>query len=318
MNGHNMKSVEHRITVEAPAPTVYALLADVSRWPVCFRPTVYVDRPESGPGTEQLRIWAVAGDTVKAWTSRRELFPRELRITFRQEVSQPPIASMDGSWTVRPSGENRCEVVLGHRFRAVGDDPAALSWIDEVTDRNSTAELAALAEVARDPAGHAAASLTFDDTVTVDARAEEVHGFLYDAARWPERLPHVGRMELSEPSEGVQIMEMDTVTADGSAHTTKSVRVCPDARRIVYKQVVVPPLLRAHTGEWILAPDGDRLSVTSRHTVVIRPEAVEDVLGPGQDLAAARAYVRTALGTNSRVTLEHAKAFAEGRAAGAV
>ncbi|MGW3834993.1 cyclase, partial [Streptomyces microflavus] len=49
------------------------------------------------------------------------------------------------------------------------------------------------------------------------------------------------------------------------------------------------------------------------HTVVIRAENIEKILGPEADVAQAREYVKAALSTNSRATLGHAKDYAEAR-----
>jgi aromatase len=108
---------------------------------------------------------------------------------------------------------------------------------------------------------------------------------------------------------------MDTKAADGSVHTTESVRVVRGGDRIVYKQTTVPALMSAHTGCWTLVPRGDGVDATSQHTVVVKPEAVEKVLGAGRTVADARTYVQNALSTNSRATLGHAKAYAEARRA---
>ncbi|MFB7246684.1 cyclase [Streptomyces populi] len=311
-----MTDVRHTIVTTAAPRTLYALLADTALWPVNFSPTVHVEqleRPEGDGGTERIRIWALAGDTVKAWTSRRELDPEGLRIGFRQEVSQPPVASMSGAWRLRALPDGGTEITLDHGYRAVGDDPAALAWIAEVTDRNSRAELANLKSLSERAAAQPAHRLTFEDTVLVEGgRADDAYAFLHEASRWPDRLPHVSRMDLVEDETGVQVMEMDSITAAGDRHTTKSVRVCFAGERIVYKQTVVPPLLAAHTGEWrVTAVDGG-VAITSQHTVVIAPEAVAGVLGDTATVADALEFARTALTGNSRITLEHARAFAQG------
>ncbi|MGY6026913.1 aromatase/cyclase [Streptomyces spinosirectus] len=311
-----MNDVQHTIAVAAAPQTVYDLLADATAWPVHFRPTVHVERLEEDGADERIRIWAVAGDEIKSWTSHRRRDPGSLRIDFRQEVSQPPIAAMSGAWVLRGLDDGVTEVVLEHSYRAVGDDPQHLAWIAEVTDRNSRAELANLKELAEQAADRSELVLTFEDTVVVDGRISDVYDFLYRAQQWPDRLPHVARMDLTEDEPGVQIMEMDTITADGAMHTTKSVRVCFADERIVYKQIVVPPLMTAHTGEWRVTAVRGGTAVTSQHTVAIRPEAVPGILGEGATVAEAREFARTALSGNSRITLEHAKAYAEGTTAG--
>jgi len=303
--------VQHAVTVAAAPETVYGLLADTALWPVNFAPTVHVEQLEQDGATERIRIWAVAGDKVKAWTSRRELDPEGLRITFRQEVSQPPVAAMSGAWVLEGLPDGGTGVVLEHSYRAVDDDPADLAWIADVTDCNSRSELANLKSLAEQATGRSELQLTFEDTIVVDGEVGDVYDFLYRAQQWPDRLPHVSRMDLREDEPGVQIMEMDTITADGAMHTTKSVRVCFTDERIVYKQIVVPPLMTAHTGEWRVTAVRGGVAVTSQHTVAIRPEAVAGILGEGATVADAREFARTALSGNSRITLEHAKAFAE-------
>ncbi|MFF4346719.1 aromatase/cyclase [Streptomyces sp. NPDC001530] len=306
-----MTDVRHAVTVSATPETVYGLLADTALWPVNFPPTVHVEQLERGAEAERIRIWAVAGDTVKTWTSRRELDPAGLRITFRQEVSQPPVAAMSGAWILQPLPDGGTEVVLEHTYRAIDDAPDALAWITDVTDRNSRSELAHLKALAEQATDRSELQLTFEDTIVVDGEMADVYDFLYRAQEWPDRLPHVSRMDLTEDEPGVQIMEMDTITADGAMHTTKSVRVCFTDERIVYKQVVVPPLMTAHTGEWRVSAVRGGVAVTSQHTVAIRPEAVAGILGEGATVADAREFARSALSGNSRITLEHAKAFAE-------
>jgi len=96
-------------------------------------------------------------------------------------------------------------------------------------------------------------------------------------------------------------------------HTTKSVRVCFPPDRIVYKQIQLPALMSLHTGSWRLQEHGGQLHVTSQHTVVIEPDAIARVLGPDAGIPDARAFLRHALGGNSRATLGHAKAYAEAR-----
>ncbi|MFF4797244.1 aromatase/cyclase [Streptomyces sp. NPDC001351] len=301
----------HTAEIDAPAETVYEIIADVTRWPQFFAPNVHVEHLGKGEGTEHIHIWATANGSVKNWTSRRELDRARLTVTFRQEISTPPVASMGGTWVVLAEGDARCRLELRHDFTVVGDDPDGVTWVNSALDRNSAAELAGIKRVAEDCASLDEVMFEFADTVHIAEDGTRVFDFLNRADLWPERLPHVARLDFTEAEPGVQIMAMDTKAADGSVHTTESVRVVFGTERIVYKQTTVPALLTAHTGCWTIAPKGDGVDVTSQHTVIIRPEAVEKVLGAGKTVADARAYVQHALSTNSRATLGHAKDFAE-------
>lgn len=305
---------EHEITVPAPAATVFDLLADCTRWPRIFPPSIHVEYVDRGDDEERIRIWATANGEVKSWTSRRQLDRAGGRIRFRQEVSQPPVGAMGGEWHVEPLPGGGSRVRLGHDFRAVDDDPAKAEWIRQAVDRNSTAELAALSAAA-DPSA-AQLMLTFDDQVRVPAPTELVYDFISQGAAWPARIPHVARAVLEEPAPGVQLLEMDTLTPDGSSHTTRSIRICLPPDRIVYKQLQPPALMSVHTGQWRFEQNGDGTVVTSTHTVVINPAAVPSVLGPQATVADARDYVHRALSRNSTATIRVAGEFLTGEHAG--
>jgi aromatase len=302
----------HGIDVDAPADEVYRLIADVGSWPSLFPPTIHVEHVEREPLSERIRIWATANGEVKSWVSRRAFDPAARRIDFRQEVSAAPVAAMGGAWIVEPVSPTASRVTLLHDFRAVGDDPANVDWIERAIDRNSHSELAALkANVETAAAGEL--GFSFSDSVTVDGSVKDAYEFIHDAGAWTERLPHVARVELTSPSVDVQTLEMDTRAKDGSTHTTKSIRVCFPGERIVYKQITLPALMTLHTGYWLFENGGAQARVTSQHTVVINPANIAKVLGPQAGIADARDYVRGALSANSMATLGLAKAFAESR-----
>ncbi|MEU5159742.1 aromatase/cyclase [Streptomyces sp. NPDC020875] len=300
----------HTITVGAPARTVYGIIADAAAWPRVFPPSVHVEQTPLGGGEETLRVWATANGGVKSWESRRRLDPDGLTIGFRQVRSPAPAASMGGEWRIRPLADARCEVVLLHEFTAVDDDPGHVAWLNKALDENSSAELDRMKATAESADGLGELLHVFEDSVRIEAPAAGVHAFLWRAEHWEERLPHVARVELTEPRPDVQTLEMETLARDGSRHTTTSVRVSPDPARIVYKQLRLPPLLTAHVGAWLLSESGGTTTATARHTVVIDPSAVH-LLGPGSTVAGARSYVRDALGTNSLATLRRAKEFTE-------
>ncbi|MEU9413211.1 aromatase/cyclase [Streptomyces sp. NPDC048281] len=307
------KEVEHEITVSAPAAEVYRLIADVANWPRIFPPTIYVDHLERSGNEELIGIWATANGEAKNWTSHRVLDPERLRITFRQTVSTPPVASMGGTWIIEPAGEGASRVRLLHDYTAVDDDPAGLAWIDEAVDRNSRSELAALKTNVELATASEELTFSFEDTVQVDGAAKDLYDFVNEADRWSERLPHVATVRLTEDTPGLQTLEMDTRAKDGSTHTTKSYRVCLDGRKIAYKQTTLPALMNLHTGYWTFRETDEGAFASSQHTVVLRPENIAKILGPEAGVAEAREYVRGALSTNSRATLDHAKAYAEAR-----
>ncbi|MET9922263.1 aromatase/cyclase [Streptomyces sp. NPDC006435] len=312
MSGERVHRTTHSVEVAAPAGVVYGMISNAVQWPLFFPPNVHVERLEFDGRDERLRMWAVANGQVRSWLSRRVQDPEARRIDFRQQHPQAPVESMNGSWTVqeRPGGTSL--LTLLHDFTVIDDRPEDVSWTERAVDTNSTAELAQLKRLAERWTRLDELVLSFEDAVRVKGPAELVYDFLYRVGDWPELVPHVARLDLTEDAPGVQVMAMDTRTADGATHTTESVRICfPHAGRIVYKQTRTPALMEAHTGEWSVLPDESGVTVISQHNVVLREEAVERVLGEGADLAQARRYVREALGRNSTATLNLAKRHAE-------
>ncbi|WP_395570335.1 aromatase/cyclase [Streptomyces sp. BK79] len=308
------RQVEHEITVRASARDVYRLLAEVENWPRLFPPSVYVEVLEREAGLERIRIWATANGEAKNWTSIRTLDPENLRITFRQEVSAPPVASMNGTWVIEPRGERETRLRLLHEYRAVDDDPEGLKWIDEAVDRNSREELPGVKAGLEEATRTEELTLSFVDRVTVNGSAKDLYDFVNEADLWPERLPHVNEVKMTEDTPGLQVLRMETLTKDGSAHTTESVRVCFPHHKIAYKQTTLPALMTLHTGHWTFEEGPDGVTTAgSQHTVVINAENISRVLGPDAGVPEAREFIRNALGNNSRATLGHAKDYAEAR-----
>lgn len=302
----------HSVEVAAPAGVAYGLISNAVQWPLFLPPNVHVERLDFDGRNERLRMWATANGQVRSWISRRVQDPQARRITFRQQHPQAPVETMNGTWTVeeRPGGSS--VLTLLHDFTVTGDRPEDAAWVERAIDTNSGAELDHVKRLAERWSRLDELVLSFEDAVRVKGPAELVYDFLYRVSDWPELVPHVARLELTEDTPGVQVMAMDTRTADGSTHTTESVRVCfPQAGRIVYKQTTTPALMDAHTGEWSVLPDETGVTVISQHSVVLREEAIESVLGAGADLAQARRFVREALGRNSTATLNLAKRHAE-------
>jgi aromatase len=313
------KTVTHEIVVAAPAATIYGVIADVTLWPLHFKPTVHAERltgdtdtdTDTEPDTEQIRIWALANGELRTWISQRRLDETARTIAFEQVQPTHPVAHMAGTWRITERDDGSCQVVLEHSYRAVDDDPANLARIDTAVDTNSASELASLKLAAESAESLGELTLDFSDTEDIDGRVEDAYDFIYDLRQWPERIPHVQRMVVTEDVPGLQVMEMDTKAPDGSVHTTVSGRVCFAPDRIVYKQTTVAGALRAHIGEWRFENVHSGVRVTSRHVVILDADALGHLPKPPASLAEARTAVRNALGGNSRTTMAHAKTHIE-------
>jgi ribosome-associated toxin RatA of RatAB toxin-antitoxin module len=318
MNNSPRQTTVHSRVIAAPVQAVYELVADVTRWSAILQPSLHAHHLEREEHAERFQLWALVNGQVKTWTSRRTLDSRQLHIGFVQERTQPPFSSMGGEWTFRSLSRNRSKVVLTHHFTGVDDE--SLDAVTTAVEHNSENELATLGRIAE--LGHPISEVvfSFEDTVHLNGAARDAYRFVERSDKWPERLPHVSRVALSEKSPTVQSphvqdMEMDTVTANGTAHTTRSIRLCFPHEQIVYKQLIPPALLFGHSGEWIFADGPNGAIATARHMVAINPDDINAVLGKNRTLADARDFLRAALSANSRVTLAHASTYAQSRAA---
>jgi aromatase len=310
-----LAQAEHVAEFHGRAERGYQLIADVTRWPVLFGPCVAAKVLEKSATDERIRLWGLAGDQVRSWTSWRGFDPGQLRVDFRQEEPSPPVTAMSGRWEFTPAeGARPARLVLSHAWSSA--DPADSAAIADALDRNSNAEVGAIstwAERAEDPE-----ELVFSFTDRVDMRGDPavVYDFLARADLWPGRIGHVrdlGLDEAVEPVGGgrVQVMDMLTAGGDGSTHSTRSVRLCFPGERIVYKQTVVPRGMLGHAGEWVIVGAEGGTTVTARHTVALDPAAVGDVFGPGTPLGEAKRLAQGLLSRNSRLTLEAAARFIE-------
>jgi aromatase len=308
--------VTHSTTVRALPGDVYRLVADVTRWPVVFGPTVHVEHLHHAESAERFTIWALVNGSVAHWTSERAFDPGALRIDFRQEHSTPPVASMGGTWEFLDQPGPGTQVVLTHEFSTVDGSADGDQKLREALDRNSESELGALRLIAE--AGYPADQLIFkfEDAVRIAGPVAAAYDFINRADEWHRRLPHVREISLAEPSPGIQHMTMETVTADGAAHTTSSVRVCTPNRWIAYKQTAAPAPLLGHSGIWSFRDFGESgCLVVARHMVLLDPAKVTAAdpvsLTPVSDIADIADRVRSALSGNSKVTLSYARKFAE-------
>jgi aromatase len=319
----NAQVAAHTAEFNAPPERGYQLITDVTLWPVLFGPCIAARVLEKSAASERVRLWALAGAEVLSWTSWRGFDAQALRVDFRQEEPSPTVAAMSGRWefTSSPDGPDQARLVLHHQWATYGS-PQQAAVIAAALDRNSTAEISAVRAWAEQPAALGELAFSFSDRVFIpgDRALAMAYDFLYRADLWPERLPHVSRVDLqtaAEPVGGgwVQTMDMLTTAGDGSTHGTRSVRMCFPSDRIVYKQTTTPRGLLGHSGEWAISAAPGGACVTATHTVALDLSAI-DVFGNAATLAEARRLVRERLGANSRQTMDSARRFSEGAASG--
>jgi hypothetical protein len=311
----NERVDRHAIEISADAGQVFARLTDVSRWSEMFEPTIHGCELSRRDGVQTIQLWATANGEPRTWVSKRSIDEENRTIAFAQSVTSLPVAAMSGEWTVTPKGAKGSIVELIHTYRAEDDAAESLEWIARAVDTNSRKELVALKAACESEQDGAGAPFTFSDHIDADADPGLVFSFLDRGEHWARRLDHVAEAEMTEFPGGLQFLRMRTRTPDDNTHLTESFRLSQAPAVLLYKQTTLPRLLALHTGRWTITPCGEKWRVTSTHTVAIRADVVEDVLGPGATISDARALVRENLGNNSRLTLAAAVRWATDQAA---
>ena len=160
------------------------------------------------------------------------------------------------------------------------------------------------------------AEIVFRDAVTIAAPAEAVYRLLWDAARWPELLPHVKAVRMLEERPGFQRFMMETSGAAGT-HITESVRESAAPDEIRFLQVTPPPLLRQHQGSWRLEAVPAGTQATAEHRIELAPERIARELGRPYSRHEAALLSRHFIGNHSKTTLEVVKARCEAALAAA-
>ncbi|WP_019819643.1 aromatase/cyclase [Saccharomonospora saliphila] len=307
---------EHETTVRAPAREVYRLLTDLTSWPRVFPTTLHLEPLGHDGDQHRVGMWTLSDEQVHTWVALRRYHPERLRMDYRHETPRPPVTDMGGSWQVEALDADRSRVRLSHDVHTSAGDAETLRWIEDTLHDFSTAELEALRVAAEREAAEPDTLLVLTDSVEIACAREEVYDFLFDARRWPERMPHISRASVTENGPDAHILETDMVVESGRTLTTRTARLGLPHHAIVFTHLRLPPIGLAHHVRWLLDSRAGGVGVTAEQTVVVNAAGITDTLGPGVSLSDARGFIRRELGGNARSILEQAKSHCESSPAG--
>lgn len=295
----------HEVVVRASAPAVYRLLAELSSWPLMFQPFVHLEPLGADGDFARVGMWTTADGAVKHWVVLRRLDQDRLTVRFRPEVVPPPLASMERAWIVEPLSDAKCVARTTHDYQVATDDPATLETVRAQLDGIAETELAAVRAMAELETSSPELRLALHAGVDIDGPPAAVYDFLFDAGRWPDRMPHVARADLlhdGRHARNAQLLEMETREAGGGLLTTRTARVGFPPRLIAYKHLLLPPVGKAHCVRLRIEDAPHGATVTCVQDVVLTE--------PG-----ARDFACRELGSKMRLLLDHAKRHVESRSA---
>ncbi|MGV9293038.1 aromatase/cyclase [Amycolatopsis sp. NPDC003676] len=305
-------SIAEQSVVAAPPSTAREVALDVARWPQIHPSAVHVECLERTENSDLLQYWSVLDEhTVRTWRARRRV--ADFQVRFAQEPPEAPFASAAGGWSFEPVNGGETLVTRFEEFMLRDDARITADEARENVLKDCREDLAALRYAAEDRDALEQLTVSFEDPLFIVGAVKDAYDYLYEAEKWPARLPHVTRLVLDEEVPNIQFFDMDTVSADNSRHTTRSVRICLPQHKIVYKQLQPPKTMDAHTGHWEFAEAPEGLVATARHTATIKPSGLH-LFGDGTTVEHARRCLRRVLSANSMENLRLAKAYAEARA----
>lgn len=304
---------EHSV-VAAPLETIRELVLDVTGWTQLHRTAVHAEVLERNADEELIQHWSVVDDhTVRTWVARRWWENDGRRLVFVHDPADAPFVDVRGELRFERRVGGATAITMRHEFSLPEADVGVAERKLDLMRRGSLAYLETLKYAAENRAELTQLIVDFEDPLFVAGSIEDAYTYLYEADKWPERIPHVVRLVLEEREPNIQFFDMDTVSSDGSEHTTRSVRICLPHNKIVYKQIQPPKTLDAHTGHWLFTPTPEGIVVSARHTATIRPDGLH-LLGDGTTVPDARKYLRRVLSANSLGNLHLTKSYAEERA----
>lgn len=109
----------------------------------------------------------------------------------------------------------------------------------------------------------------------INCSAEEAYRAIYELEKWPEKLPHVKRIEVLYNDGVYQEFLMDVQSETGMIYV-RSIRRCLAEEGITFFQPQPPKFLKHHCGGWNFRKQGDSCLVTTWHQWNLeRPKAQE-------------------------------------------
>jgi hypothetical protein len=133
----------HRLTIDAPADLIFAVLRDSSHWPYMDGLTVYSERVSGDDYDHEVRTSVVANGSLNSSHCHRVCDAEGHRAEFRQLGLVPPLLSLAGGWAIHRT-DGFSEVTLNHEFEVDEDFGNLPELVHRVLDEYSQRELEAL------------------------------------------------------------------------------------------------------------------------------------------------------------------------------
>lgn len=306
-----MFTVRHSLEVESTLDEAFRICAEIERWPKIFPPCQKVDIINQDEHWQLFEITALADKKTMTWQSERHLDYNSHTIYARQVKPSVLVKSMQCAWRFYPLRDGIL-ISLEHRIK-IKDDVQGLmeniyskedarAFMEKVIHENSELELWSIKKILECGNSKGRYQLDFQEELLINSKHMPIYSLLRDAKKWPDILPHCRHVDVIYDDGKNQEFIM-AVDVRGKEEKIRSIRRCLDSSSIQYFQPAPPPVLRQHTGEWMLKPEKSGTRVVSKHSIQLNPEMITAVLGD-MSVDDALDYVKNAINKNSMTTLQ--------------
>jgi aromatase len=151
--------------------------------------------------------------------------------------------------------------------------------------------------------------LTVTDTIRINAGLSEVYDCFWNPEYWPRLTDHVKQIEMLQWNGMHQRFKM-LVESNGKQFLMETEREGVLNSSISYRQTKPPPFLQRHHGRWDFVANGEGVSVTLTHDVVIDKEKALELL-PVSTFIEAERLIGENLKRNGALTMTAVKRYVE-------
>lgn len=294
----------HSVLCHASARAVYAVIADVGKWPQLFDSCQSAVVVESKDAVERIKIEARQNGKIISWMTERHYMPQALRIDFTLPEPMPFLTAMAGQWRVVCLGAERALLTVARSFDirppAAGQDQPTPAQILEFFDENAATEMQAIKSCVE----HGDAAFTALKTRHfLPFSPDRIYALLADVTHWPDTLPHCSGIEVLY-DDGCHQEFVMSIAGNGGAERFRSIRTCDDRTlSITYFQPEPPAVLTRHQGSWRVRPVPGGAEVIAEHAIRLDLARCAQSFGT-EDVAVLKRQVKERIAAAGKTTID--------------
>ena len=133
-----------------------------------------------------------------------------------------------------------------------------------------------------------------ETSIFIKSTPEQMYNAIYEMEKWPEKLPHVKRIETLYNDGIYQEFLMDVQSEKGLI-CVRSIRRCLPDEGIVFFQPQPPKFLKHHCGGWSFQKEADGCNAKTWHQWNLNKEYAEQMFPPQEQMSTQERVANTLL-----------------------